>query len=55
MIEMLKYKPRFLYVIRRYLGIWDRSVYRYIESIKESGLIVYKDKFGRYGIERNNS
>jgi len=51
LIEMMKTKPRPIYAMSKYLNISERSVYRYIDCFKESGLQVYKDKHNKYGIQ----
>ena len=51
LMEFLKHKPRPVQAMVRYLGISERSVYRYINCFKQAGLTVYRDKYLKYGIK----
>jgi predicted DNA-binding transcriptional regulator YafY len=51
LIELMKVKPRNIYTMARYLEISERSVYRYINCFKQAGLVVYRDKYLKYGIK----
>lgn len=52
LIQLLEVKPRTVNGISRYLGISERSVYRYIQLFMKLQMQVKKDKFNKYFIEK---
>jgi predicted DNA-binding transcriptional regulator YafY len=47
-MELLQDTPRQIYTIARYLGVSDRTVYRYFSLYKELGYTVEKDTNNKY-------
>lgn len=52
LIQLLEVKPRTVNGMSRYLGISERSVYRYIQLFMKLDMQVKKDKFNKYFIEK---
>ncbi len=52
LIQLLEIKPRSVNGMSRYLGISERSVYRYIRLFMNLNLQVKKDQFNKYFIEK---
>lgn len=52
LIQLLEIKPRTVNGMSRYLGISERSVYRYIQLFMKLDMQVKKDKFNKYFIEK---
>lgn len=52
LIQLLEVKPRTVNGMSRYLGISERSVYRYIKLFMKLDKQVKKDKFNKYFIEK---
>jgi predicted DNA-binding transcriptional regulator YafY len=52
LIQLLEIKPRTVNGMSRYLGISERSVYRYIKLFMKLEMQVKKDKFNKYFIEK---
>lgn len=52
LIQLLEIKPRSINGMSRYLGISERSVYRYIRLFMNLNLQVKKDQFNKYFIEK---
>ena len=50
LIDFLREKPRFVNTIARYLGISERSVYRYLKMYEQLGYQVEKDINKKYFI-----
>jgi DNA-binding IclR family transcriptional regulator len=48
LIEFLKIKPRQVSSMSRYLGISERSIYRYLKMYEQLGYQVNKDKYNKY-------
>lgn len=48
LMEFLKLKPRPIQAMVRYLGISERSVYRYLKMYEELGYQLTKDKYKKY-------
>jgi hypothetical protein len=46
-MEFLQEKPRNFYTIERYLGVSNRTVYRYRKLYEALGYIVSRDKFNK--------
>jgi len=51
LIEFLKEKPRHIYTMSRYLGISERSVYRYLKMYEQLGYQVERDINKKYFIK----
>jgi predicted DNA-binding transcriptional regulator YafY len=52
LIQLLEVKPRTVNGMSRYLGISERSVYRYIQLFIKLDMQVKKDQFNKYFIEK---
>ena len=50
LIDFLKEKPRHIYTMGRYLGISERSVYRYLKMYEQLGYQVEKNENKKYFI-----
>jgi DNA-binding IclR family transcriptional regulator len=50
LIDFLKEKPRHIYTMARYLGISERSVYRYLKMYEQLGYQVGKNENKKYFI-----
>jgi DNA-binding IclR family transcriptional regulator len=48
LMEFLKHKPRPVQAMVRYLGISERSVYRYLKMYEQLGYQLTKDKHKKY-------
>ena len=48
LMEFLKHKPRPVQAMVRYLGISERSVYRYLKMYEELGYQLIKDNNKKY-------
>jgi Fic family protein len=46
-MQFLQDKPRNFYTIERYLGVSNRTFYRYLKLYEALGYIVKKDKFNK--------
>jgi len=51
LIEFLKVKSRPINSMSRYLGISERSIYRYLKMYEQLGYQVNKDKYNKYFIK----
>jgi DNA-binding IclR family transcriptional regulator len=51
LIDFLKEKPRYVHTIARYLGISERSAYRYLKMYEQLGYQVEKDINKKYFIK----
>jgi len=47
-MEFLKHKPRPVQAMVRYLGISERSVYRYLKMYEQLGYKLIKDNYKKY-------
>lgn len=47
-MEFLKVKPRPICAMVRYLGISERSIYRYLKMYQELGYELKKNQYGKY-------
>ena len=47
LMEYLKDNPRNYYTVERYLGVSNRTVYRYLKLYEALGYIVSRDKFNK--------
>jgi predicted DNA-binding transcriptional regulator YafY len=48
LMELLKKKPVSMYSMVIYLGISERSVYRYLKMYQELGYELKKNQYGKY-------
>lgn len=48
LMEFLKHKPRPVQAMVRYLGISERSVYRYLKMYEQLGYQLIKDNHKKY-------
>jgi hypothetical protein len=48
LMEFLKIKPRPICAMVRYLGISERSIYRYLKMYQELGYELKKNQYGKY-------
>jgi DNA-binding IclR family transcriptional regulator len=48
LMEFLKHKPRPVQAMVRYLGISERSVYRYLKMYEQLGYKLIKDNYKKY-------
>jgi DNA-binding IclR family transcriptional regulator len=51
-MEMMQNTPRQIYTIARYLGVSDRTVYRYFDLFKELGYTVERDSNNKYKLTK---
>jgi DNA-binding IclR family transcriptional regulator len=51
-MEMMQDTPRQIYTIARYLGVTDRTVYRYFDLFKELGYTVERDSNNKYKLTK---
>lgn len=52
LIQLLEVKPRSVNGMSRYLGISERSVYRYIQLFMKLQIQVKKNEFNKYFIQK---
>jgi predicted DNA-binding transcriptional regulator YafY len=52
LIQLLEVKPRSVNGMSRYLGISERSIYRYIQLFMKLEMQVKKNEFNKYFIEK---
>jgi len=52
LIELLQDTPRQIYTIARYLGVSDRTVYRYFDLFKELGYTLERDSNNKYKLTK---
>lgn len=52
LIDFVQEKPRQVYSIMSFLGVSERTVYRYFKAFEEIGWTVVKDEFGKYTIHK---
>lgn len=52
LIQLLEVKPRSVNGMSRYLGISERSIYRYIQLFMKLEMRVKKNQFNKYFIEK---
>ena len=48
LMEFLKHKPRPVQAMVRYLGISERSVFRYLKMYEQLGYKLIKDNYKKY-------
>jgi DNA-binding IclR family transcriptional regulator len=52
LIELLQDTPRQIYTIARYLGVSDRTVYRYFDLFKQLGYTLERDSNNKYKLTK---
>jgi DNA-binding IclR family transcriptional regulator len=52
LMELLQDTPRHIYTIARYLGVSDRTVYRYFDLFKQLGYTVERDSNNKYKLTK---
>jgi DNA-binding IclR family transcriptional regulator len=52
LMEMMQDTPRQIYTIARYLGVTDRTVYRYFDLFKELGYTLERDSNNKYKLTK---
>ena len=50
LLDLLQINPKPIHIISRYLGVSDRTVYRYFNLYTALGYSIEKDKFNKYKI-----
>ena len=52
LMEMMQDTPRQIYTIARYLGVSDRTVYRYFDLFKQLGYTLERDSNNKYKLTK---
>jgi len=52
LMELLQDTPRQIYTIARYLGVTDRTVYRYFDLFKQLGYTLERDSNNKYKLTK---
>jgi DNA-binding IclR family transcriptional regulator len=52
LMELLQDTPRQIYTIARYLGVSDRTVYRYFDLFKQLGYTLERDSNNKYKLTK---
>lgn len=55
LMELLQETPRQIYTIARYLGVSDRTVYRYFDLFKQLGYTLERDSNNKYKLTKWNN